>query len=40
MPARRAVLVDGIVPAGALGVDERLGVPVIGLPAAVAPRCS
>ena len=31
-----AVLVDGVVPAGALGVDERLGIPVIGLPASVA----
>lgn len=31
-----AVLVDGVVPAGALGVDERLGIPVIGLPAEVA----
>ncbi len=31
-----AVLVDGVVPAGALGVDERLGIPVIGLPSAVA----
>ena len=31
-----AVLVDGAVPAGALGLDERLGIPVIGLPAAVA----
>ncbi len=31
-----AVLVDGPVPAGALGLDERLAVPVIGLPARVA----
>ncbi len=31
-----AVLVDGVVPAGALGVDEGLGIPVIGLPAAAA----
>ncbi len=31
-----AVLVDGVVPAGALGVDEGLGIPVIGLPPAVA----
>ena len=31
-----AVLVDGVVPAGALGVDERLGIPVIGLPTEVA----
>lgn len=31
-----AVLVDGAVPAGALGVDERLGIPVIGLPVTVA----
>jgi hypothetical protein len=31
-----AVLVDGFVPAGALGVDERLGIPVIGLPGEVA----
>ena len=31
-----AVLVDGIVPAGALGIDEGLGIPVIGLPVAAA----
>ncbi|MBA2331311.1 MAG: S8 family serine peptidase [Actinobacteria bacterium] len=31
-----ALLVDGAVPAGALGLDERLTVPVVGLPAAVA----
>jgi subtilisin family serine protease len=31
-----AVVVDGIVPAGALGLDERIVVPVVGLPAAVA----
>jgi len=31
-----ALLVDGSVPAGALGLDERLTVPVVGLPAAVA----
>jgi hypothetical protein len=27
-----AVLVDGVVPAGALGLDDRLDVPVVGLP--------
>lgn len=31
-----AVLVDGDVPAGALGVDERLGIPIVGLAPAVA----
>lgn len=31
-----ALLVDGLVPAGALGLDERLSVPVVGLPPAVA----
>ncbi|MCP9486901.1 MAG: S8 family serine peptidase, partial [Gaiellaceae bacterium MAG52_C11] len=31
-----ALLVDSPVPAGALGLDERLTVPVVGLPAAVA----
>jgi hypothetical protein len=31
-----AVVVEGIVPAGALGLDERVAVPVVGLPAAVA----
>ncbi len=31
-----AILVDGLVPAGALGLDERLAVPVVGLPADVA----
>jgi len=30
-----ALLVDGPVPAGALGLDERLALPVVGLPAAV-----
>ncbi|MBA3347813.1 MAG: S8 family serine peptidase, partial [Actinobacteria bacterium] len=41
--ARRAVdagaavvLVDGVVPAGALGVDERLSIPIVGLPSRVA----
>ncbi|HUQ21800.1 MAG TPA: S8 family serine peptidase, partial [Gaiellaceae bacterium] len=28
-----AILVDGVVPAGALGLDDRLDVPVVGLPA-------
>ncbi len=32
----QAVIVDGVVPAGALGLDERVDVPVIGLPARVA----
>ncbi len=32
----QAVVVDGTVPAGALGLDERIDVPVVGLPAAVA----
>ena len=31
-----AILVDGVVPAGALGLDDRLAVPVVGLPTAVA----
>jgi len=31
-----AILVDGVVPAGALGLDERLSVPVVGLPGPVA----
>ena len=31
-----AILVDGLVPAGALGLDDRLDVPVVGLPSAVA----
>src|SRR5688500_14669805 len=31
-----AILVDGLVPAGALGLDDRIDVPVIGVPAAVA----
>jgi hypothetical protein len=31
-----AILVDGLVPAGALGLDDRLDVPVVGLPPAVA----
>ncbi len=31
-----AILVDGLVPAGALGLDDRLAVPVVGLPHAVA----
>lgn len=35
-----AILVDGVVPAGALGLDDRLDVPVIGIPhdAAIAVR--
>jgi len=33
-----AVLVDGVIPAGALGLDERLGIPLIGVPADVARR--
>ena len=32
----QAVVVDGTVPAGALGLDERIDVPVVGLPAAIA----
>ena len=32
----RAVLVDGPLPAGSLGIDEALGVPILGLPAGVA----
>jgi subtilisin family serine protease len=31
-----AVLVDGVVPAGALGLDDRLDVPVVGVPRATA----
>ncbi len=31
-----AILIDGLVPAGALGLDDRLAVPVVGLPHAVA----
>jgi subtilisin family serine protease len=31
-----AILVEGVVPAGALGLDERVPVPVIGVPATVA----
>ena len=31
-----AILVDGLVPAGALGLDDRLDVPVVGLPQSVA----
>ena len=31
-----AVLVDGVVPAGALGLDERLTVPIVGIPQAAA----
>lgn len=31
-----AILVDGVVPAGALGLDDRLDVPVIGIPRAAA----
>ena len=31
-----AILVDGLVPAGALGLDDRLDVPVVGVPPAVA----
>ncbi len=31
-----AILVDGVVPAGALGLDDRLDVPVVGLPTAAA----
>jgi subtilisin family serine protease len=31
-----AILVDGLVPAGALGLDDRLDVPVVGLPEHVA----
>jgi minor extracellular serine protease Vpr len=31
-----AILVDGLVPAGALGLDDRLDVPVVGLPSSVA----
>jgi minor extracellular serine protease Vpr len=34
----RAVLVDGPLPAGSLGVDEAFDVPIIGLPTAVAAR--
>lgn len=31
-----AILVDGVVPAGALGLDERITVPIVGIPAAAA----
>ena len=31
-----AILVDGVVPAGALGLDDRLDVPVIGIPSGAA----
>ena len=31
-----AVIVQGVTPAGALGLDEQVGVPVVGVPAAVA----
>ena len=31
-----AILVDGLVPAGALGLDDRVDVPVVGVPTAVA----
>jgi subtilisin family serine protease len=31
-----AILVEGVVPAGALGLDERVPVPVVGVPATVA----
>lgn len=31
-----AVIVDGTIPAGALGLDERVDVPVVGLPGAIA----
>ncbi len=31
-----AIVVDGLVPAGALGLDDRLDVPVVGLPPSVA----
>ena len=31
-----AILVDGVVPAGALGLDDRLDIPVVGLPNAAA----
>jgi subtilisin family serine protease len=31
-----AIVVDGLVPAGALGLDDRLDVPVVGLPQSVA----
>lgn len=31
-----AILVDGVVPSGALGLDDRLAVPVVGLPSQVA----
>ena len=31
-----AILVEGVVPAGALGLDERVPVPVVGVPAGVA----
>ena len=35
-PEPAAILVDGLVPAGALGLDDRLDVPVVGLPPSVA----
>ena len=35
-----AILVDGVVPAGALGIDDRLDVPVVGLPGTVAASLS
>ena len=35
-----AILVDGLVPAGALGLDDRLDVPVVGLPTAAAARAA
>ena len=35
-----AILVDGLVPAGALGLDDRLDVPVVGLPPRSPPRCA
>jgi minor extracellular serine protease Vpr len=31
-----AVVLDGVAPAGALGLDERVSVPIVGIPAAVA----
>ncbi len=31
-----AILVDGVVPAGALGLDDRLDVPVVGIPSSAA----
>lgn len=32
----RAILVDGVVPAGSLGVDEPIEVPIVGIPSSVA----